>query len=69
MHLCHEELRTRARLRVWKLRTKSGSMLMLLTYPHEDQHFGVADAVFALGHAHHRELGRTGAFLHQIAHL
>lgn len=39
------------------------------TYPHEYQHFGVANAVFAFGDTDHRELGRAGALLNQIANL
>ena len=41
----------------------------MLIYPDEDEHLGVTDAVLALGDADHRELRRTGAELHQVAHL
>lgn len=40
-----------------------------MTYPHEDEDLGVADAVFTLRHPDHRELRGTRALLHQVPHL
>jgi len=39
------------------------------TDPDEDEHFGVADSVLALGDSDHGELRRTGTSLHQITYL
>lgn len=37
--------------------------------PHENQHLGVSDPVFAFGHADHGELRRTRASLDQVSNL
>jgi hypothetical protein len=39
------------------------------TDPDEDEHFGVADSVLALGDSDHGELRRTGTSRHQITYL
>ncbi len=39
------------------------------TYPDKDEDLGVSDAVLALRHPDHRELGRTLTLRHQVPHL
>jgi hypothetical protein len=39
------------------------------TYPDKDEDLGVSDAVLALRHPDHWELGRTLALRHQVPHL
>lgn len=46
-----------------------GRRYAAFTYPHENEHFGIADSVLALRDAHHRELWRAGALFHQITNL
>ncbi len=41
----------------------------MTTYPDKDEDFGVSDAVLALRHPDHGELGRTLTLRHQVAHL
>ncbi len=42
---------------------------MTTSYPDEDEDLGVSDAVLALRHSDHRELGRTLTLRHQVAYL
>jgi hypothetical protein len=39
------------------------------TYPDKDEDLGVSDAVLALRHPDHGELGRTLTLRHQVAYL
>jgi hypothetical protein len=42
---------------------------MTTSYPDKDEDLGVSDAVLALRHPDHRELGRTLTLRHQVAYL
>jgi hypothetical protein len=42
---------------------------MTTSYPDKDEDLGVSDAVLALRHPDHGELGRTLTLRHQVAHL
>jgi hypothetical protein len=42
---------------------------MTTSYPDKDEDLGVSDAVLALRHPDHGELGRTLTLRHQVPHL